>query len=82
MDKIVELAWYNYNPIYKIRFISLLKEYLKCDVKTAQGFLALLLDGQTIRLNLDLDLEQCDEFLYRMVDLEFNLLYYSWHEEE
>ena len=82
MQKIVEIAWYHYEPIYKVRFITIIRDYLQCDLAEAQNILSRLLEGQIVRLRLDLPIGQCDTFLLEVVELRIAIRYYSWHEEE
>lgn len=36
MQKIVEIGWYQYETIYKVRFITIIRDYLQCDLAEAQ----------------------------------------------
>lgn len=82
MEKILEIVSLHYDPINKVSFINVLRDYIQCDIVEAQNILKQLTEGQIVRLQLDLPIEECDAFLYKISELGIGIRYYSWHEEE
>lgn len=69
------------NPLYKIKLIQTFKTYTNYKLDEIKIIIDKLYQGDNVTLDVDPDIDLCNEFVSELSDLGAAIGYLSWHEE-